>query len=86
MMFAILRDANGHRHEVDFLSDPVLVDVSMGATTIQITMTADDDTNPAKRRYVTVALPRDRLLAAMAAANAKAASDGKSGLRLVAPD
>ena len=39
-MFAILRDANGRRHEVDFKDDPVFVDVSMSSATVQITMTA----------------------------------------------
>ncbi len=37
-MFAILRGANGRRHEVDFKDEPVVVDVSMSATTVQITM------------------------------------------------
>lgn len=37
-MFAILRGASGRRHEVDFLNDPVLVELSMEATTIQITI------------------------------------------------
>jgi hypothetical protein len=39
-MFAILRGANGRRHEVDFNDEPVVVDVSMSAATVQITMTA----------------------------------------------
>jgi hypothetical protein len=42
IMFAILRGANGRRHEVDFNEDPVVVDVAMSATTVQITMTAAD--------------------------------------------
>ena len=41
-MLAILRGANGRRHEVDFKDDPVFVDVSMSAATVQITMTAAD--------------------------------------------
>jgi len=45
-MFAILRDANGRRHEVDFEDDPVFVDVSMSTTTVQITMTAADPAIP----------------------------------------
>ena len=85
-MFAILRGANGRRHEVDFLNDPVSVDAEMSASVIQITMTADDNTNPATRRYVTVALPREKLLAALAAATAKAAAEEKPGLRLVTPE
>jgi len=60
-MFAILRGANGRRHEVDFNDDPVIVDVSMSAATVQITMTAADPGDPVKGRYVTVALPRDAL-------------------------
>ena len=37
-MFAILRGANGRRHEVDFGDDPVTVDVAMNSTTVQVTM------------------------------------------------
>jgi len=49
-MFAILRGANGRRHEVEFNDDPVIVDVSIGATTVQITMTAADPGDPVKGR------------------------------------
>ncbi len=85
-MFAILRGANGRRHEVDFLNDPVNVEVAMGSTVVQITMTADDQTSLATRRYVTVALPREKLLGALAAATAKAAAEEKPGLRVVTPE
>jgi hypothetical protein len=37
-MFAILRGANGRRHEVDFGDDAVTIDVAMSATTVQVTM------------------------------------------------
>ena len=37
-MFAILRQASGRRHEVDFDAYPVLLDVAMSDPTIQITM------------------------------------------------
>jgi hypothetical protein len=79
-MFAILRGANGRRHEVDFNEDPVIVDVTIGATTIQITMTAAD---PVEGRYLTVALPRDALTAAMASASARPNVNAKRGPRLV---
>jgi hypothetical protein len=82
-MFAILRGANGRRHEVDFQDDPVIVDVSMSTATVQITMTAADPGDPAKGRYVTVALPRAALAAAMTAAGAKLVADSNLGLRLV---
>ena len=46
-MFAILRGANGRRHEVDFGDDPVTIDVAMSPTTVQVTMTAADPGDPA---------------------------------------
>ena len=82
-MFAILRDANGRRHEVDFEDDPVFVDVSMSTTTVQITMTAADPGDPVRGRYVTVALPRDALASAMAAAAARPGVHAEVGVRLV---
>jgi len=83
IMFAILRGANGRRHEVDFNEDPVIVKVSMSAATVQITMTAADPGDPTKGRYVTVALPRDALAAAMAAAAARPGRSVELGPRLV---
>jgi hypothetical protein len=83
IMFAILRGANGRRHEVDFNEDPVIVKVSMSAATVQITMTAADPGDPTKGRYVTVALPRDALAAAMAAAAARLGRSVELGPRLV---
>ena len=58
-MFAILRGANGRRHEVH--DDPVTVDVAMSATTVQITMTAADSSDLSSGPLVTVTLPRDAL-------------------------
>jgi hypothetical protein len=85
-VFAILRGASGRRHEVDFEDDPVIVNVSMSPTTVQITMTAADPGDPAKGRYVTVALPRDALTAAMASASARSVAEGELGLRVVPND
>jgi hypothetical protein len=85
-MFAILRGANGRRHEVDFNDEPVVVDVSMSAATVQITMTAADPGDPAKDRFITVALPRDALAAAMAAASARPIANSTPGLRLVSDE
>jgi hypothetical protein len=82
-MFAILRGANGRRHEVDFKDDPVIVDVSMSTATVQITMTAARPGNPATRRHVTVTLPREALASAMAAAAARPDLNAEIGLRLV---
>jgi hypothetical protein len=84
LMFAILRGANGRRHEVDFGDDPVTIDVAMNPSTVQLTMTvADTREDPTRRRFVTVAVPRDALAAAMAAAAARPVANGKFGLRLV---
>jgi len=83
IMFARLRGPNGRRHDVDFLDDPVTVDVAMSATTVQITMTDTRPGNPAERRYVTVTLPRDALASAMAAAAARPGFNSELGLRLV---
>ena len=79
IMFAILRGANGGRHEVDFQDDPVTVDVAMSATTVQITMTATGSSDLSRSRYVTVALPREALAAAMAAAAARPGLDAELG-------
>ena len=85
-MFAILRGLNGRRHEVDFGDDPVTVDVAMSDATVQITMTAADPGDPAKGRFVTVAIPRDALAAAMAATAARPIADGALRLRLIQED
>ena len=85
-MFAILRGLNGRRHEVDFGDDPVTVDVAMSDATVQITMTAADPGDPAKGRFVTVAIPRDALAAAMAAAAARPNADDERRLRLIQED
>ena len=63
-MFAVLRGANGRRHEVDFGDDPVTIDVAMTPATVQVTMTAADPGDPASCRFVTGALPRDALATA----------------------
>ena len=85
-MFAILRGTNGRRHEVDFGDDPMTVDVAISPTTVQVTMTAADPGDPAKCRFVTVALPRDALAAAMATAAARPIAHDELGLRLVGKD
>ncbi|MDQ5812625.1 MAG: hypothetical protein M3358_18215 [Actinomycetota bacterium] len=88
-MFAILRGANGRRHEIDFGDDPVTVDVAMSPTTVPVTMTAvnpGDPGDPARCRFVTVALPRDMLAAAMAAAAARPMAHDELRLRLVGKD
>jgi len=62
-MFAILRGANGRRHEVDFNDDPVTIDVAMSSTTVQVTITAADPGDAARGRFATIAVSRDALAA-----------------------
>jgi hypothetical protein len=54
---------------------------------VQLTMTAADAAaDPIKRRFVTIAVPRDALAAAMATAAARPVAHGKFGVRLVGDD
>ena len=84
MSFAIIRGGNGRRHEVDFGDDPVRLDVSIGVTTVQITVEATDDPGPpGGRRFATLAVPREELIAALGTALGRAGSvclDRFSGL------
>ena len=82
-MFAILRQSSGRRYEVDFDDDPVVLDVAMSETTIQITMMAADHGDLEKKRFVTVAVPRKALVTALAAACSTAKSSDQKGPRLV---
>jgi hypothetical protein len=68
MSFAIIRGGNGRRHEVDFGDDPVTLDVATSEATVQITMEAADDSGPSgRRRFVTLAAPREALITALRA-------------------
>ena len=83
-MYAILRGANGRRHEVDFGDDPVVVNVAMSDITVQITMTASDGLNSDRARFVTVTVPREQLVAAMAeAVNRRSKPGGVTSIRVV---
>jgi len=66
MSFAIIRGRNGRRHEVDFRDDPIAVEVSMSETVVQISIDAIEDMAPShKRRFATVAIPREQLMVAL---------------------
>jgi len=55
----------------------------MSATTVQITMTAAEDDDPERRRFVTVAVPREALITALAVAGSAAAPGNKQKPKLV---
>jgi hypothetical protein len=83
-MYAVLRGVNGRRHEVDFGDDPVVVDVAMSDVTVQITMTASGDRGFDRGRFVTVTVPRDQLVAAMAeSVNRHSRTGNATGIRVV---
>lgn len=66
MSFAIIRGSNNRRHEVDFKDDPVAVEVSMSEAVVQISIDAIEDVAPShRRRFATMAIPRDQLMAAL---------------------
>jgi hypothetical protein len=66
--FAIIRGRDGRRHEVDFGDAAIEVDVAIGSETVQITVEAIHDQVPSdKRRFATMAIPREKLAAALGA-------------------
>ena len=68
MSFAIIRGRNGRRHEMVFEDATIEVDVAIGRDTVQITVEAVHDQTPSdKRRFATMAIPREKLAAALGA-------------------
>jgi hypothetical protein len=66
MSFAIIRGSNGRRHEVDFGDAEIEVEIAISNETVQITVEAiHDPAPPDKRRFATVAIPRERFAAAL---------------------
>jgi hypothetical protein len=66
--FAIIRGSNGRRHEVDFGDAEIEVDIAVGSETVQITVEAIRDLAPSdKRRFATIAIPREKFTAAFGA-------------------
>jgi len=59
MPLAIIRGANGRRHEVDFGDAPVRVEIYASEETVEIFIEADFETLPEKRRrFALVNIPR----------------------------
>ena len=79
--FAIIRGSNGRHHEVDFGEDALALDVAASEGTVQITIEVVDDSIPLeRRRFATLAVPRDRLVAALRAALGGSLRAGKQPL------
>ena len=85
MSFAIVRGPNGRRHEVDFGDDVVALDIAVSHQTVQITIEAiDDPVSRDRRRFATVAMPREQLMAALGAGLRRGGrAAGAAGPRLV---
>ena len=84
MSFAIIRGRNGRRHEVDFGDAAIEVDVAIGSETVQITVEAVHDHAPSdKRRFATIAIPREKLAAALGDLRERHGPKTPYGLRVV---
>jgi hypothetical protein len=68
MPHAIIRGANGRRHEVDFGDAPVRVEIYASEETVEIFIEADFETLPEeRRRFALVNVPRHLFSEATAA-------------------
>ena len=75
MPHAIIRGANGRRHEVDFGDAPVPVQIYASEETVEIFIEADFQTLPEeRRRFALVNVPRHLFSEATAAAARRAAN------------
>ena len=64
MTYAILRGANGRRHEVDFGDAEVTIEVYAGETAFEIVIEAANDLSN-RKRFALLNLPRDQFSAAL---------------------
>ncbi len=61
MAYAIIRGKSGRRHEVDFGSSPLRVEVHASEETVEIYIEADIDTPPEhRRRFAIVSMSRQQ--------------------------
>jgi hypothetical protein len=75
MPHAIIRGANGRRHEVEFGDAPVRVEIYASEETVEIFIEADFDTLPEeRRRFALVNVPRHLFSEATAATARRAAN------------
>ncbi len=59
MPHAIIRGANGRRHEVDFGNAPVRVEIYSGEKTVEIFIEGDTEAVPeGRRRFALIKIPR----------------------------
>ena len=74
MPHAIIRGANGRRHEVNFDDEPVRVEIHSSEESVEIYVEADFETLPeGSRRFVLLNIPRHLFSEATAATARRAA-------------
>jgi hypothetical protein len=79
MPHAIIRGANGRRHEVDFGNAPVRVEIYASEETVEICVEADFERMPQERRpFALLNIPRHLFSEATAAAARRAADPAPS--------
>ena len=77
MPHAIIRGANGRRHEVDFGDAPVRVEIYASEETVEILIEADFEAHPEeRRRFALLNFPRHLFSEATAAAARRATKVG----------
>jgi hypothetical protein len=84
MSYAIIRGANGRRHEVDFGDAPLRVEIYAGQENVDIFVEADSETiSEERRRFAIINVPRQLFVQANGeAARRKAAKGGSMKPRL----
>ena len=82
MPHAIIRGANGRRHEVDFGDAPVRVEIYASEETVEIFIEADFDMLPEKRRrFALLNIPRHLFSEATASTARRATNPRPRSLR-----
>jgi len=77
MAHAIIRGANGRRHEVDFEGVEITVEVFFGDEAVEIVVEAPDDRAPSdRRRMALLNVPRDLFNRALGEAARRSKSRG----------
>jgi hypothetical protein len=58
MSHAIIRGKSGRRHEVDFMEEPIRVEIHASDETVEIFVETDDSLPEHRRRFALINIPR----------------------------
>ncbi len=79
MPYAIIRGKSGRRHEVDFGSSPLRVEVHASEETVEIYIEANFNTLPEdQRRFAILSMSRQQISEATGAATRRAAPNARN--------